>query len=461
MHLSQLYFFHILALHHLAKLFVFQIPFTVFNFPTYSDFFNRLRIYALVNGLSNNLHQSLSHSFFGGSVEFPLRKIWKSPNNVNNCSVAKISQSWENGRMKKRISHYQSVAEIAYATAKRLLPLYHHKNSPHRFTWPQLAACVLITYYLDCSYQDMEDWLLVSDTICRSLDLQEVPDHTTLCRAFHQLDICLLRAMQRLLLQKSCYERSRDRYWFNRFSNRPSQCILFISKWQTQKGLDQGRLCRRSCQSTHSWHMYQLWTLSRFCIAQEFAPSIQIARNQKSCSFGRCRIWWQANQNRRYYSTCAKTRDPSCPRKNRSCWTGCTGTPRWALWTTLEMRDRALGYQTEVRWYGAFKNHAASFPRNFCKRPDLQLSCPLIFCFVRLCNRAIIPDIHSGKKFELRYLVTPFCNIKFREPTSRGDLKYAKAIVQCLLCNIRKIEHQRVFGLINTPEFGICFAGSI
>src|SRR5437899_3040847 len=56
--------------------------------------------------------------------------------------------------MKKRISHYQRVAEIAYATAKRLLPLYRHKNSPHRFTWPQLAACVLMTYYLYCRYQD-------------------------------------------------------------------------------------------------------------------------------------------------------------------------------------------------------------------------------------------------------------------------------------------------------------------
>lgn len=60
-----------------------------------------------------------------------------------------------------------------------------------------------MTYYLDCSYRDIEDWLLVSDTICRSLDLQEVPDHTTLCRAFHRLDIRLLRAMQRLLLQEA------------------------------------------------------------------------------------------------------------------------------------------------------------------------------------------------------------------------------------------------------------------
>ena len=108
--------------------------------------------------------------------------------------------------MRKRESYYQRVAEIAYDIAKRQLPIYCHKNSPHRFTWPQLAACVLMTFYLDCSYRDMEDWLLVSDKICRSLDLQEIPDHSTLCRAFHRLGIGYLRAMQRLLLQKAHLE---------------------------------------------------------------------------------------------------------------------------------------------------------------------------------------------------------------------------------------------------------------
>ena len=55
----------------------------------------------------------------------------------------------------------------------------------------QLATCVLMTFYLDCSYRDMEDWLLVSDKIYHALELQEVPDHSTLCRAFHRLDIRL------------------------------------------------------------------------------------------------------------------------------------------------------------------------------------------------------------------------------------------------------------------------------
>lgn len=105
--------------------------------------------------------------------------------------------------MKRRISHYQVVAEIAYTTAKRFLPLYGHKNSPHYYTWPQLAACVLLTFYLDCSYRDMEDWLLVSETICRSLNLTTIPDHTTLCRAFHRLNATGLRGLHRLVLQKA------------------------------------------------------------------------------------------------------------------------------------------------------------------------------------------------------------------------------------------------------------------
>jgi hypothetical protein len=45
----------------------------------------------------------------------------------------------------------------------------------------------------------LEDWLLVSDKICYALELQEVLDHSTLCRAF----IRLMRGIQRLLLQKA------------------------------------------------------------------------------------------------------------------------------------------------------------------------------------------------------------------------------------------------------------------
>lgn len=103
--------------------------------------------------------------------------------------------------MRSRESRYERVAELAYRLTQRLLPVYRHKNSPHRYTWPQLAACVLLMFYLDSSYRDMEEWLLASDKICQRLGLPEVPDHATLCRAFHRLNLSHLRAMHCLLLR--------------------------------------------------------------------------------------------------------------------------------------------------------------------------------------------------------------------------------------------------------------------
>jgi hypothetical protein len=104
--------------------------------------------------------------------------------------------------MKQRISHYQLVAELAYDLAKNQLPIYCHKNSPHRYQWPQLVACVLMTFYLDLSYRDMEEWLWASDKICKALNLQSIPDHSTLCRAFRKIGMDVLRSLHRLLLSR-------------------------------------------------------------------------------------------------------------------------------------------------------------------------------------------------------------------------------------------------------------------
>jgi hypothetical protein len=87
----------------------------------------------------------------------------------------------------KRESQYVKVARIAYQLAQETLPRYSHLKSPHHFTLPQLAACVLLTFYVDVSYRDMEEWLLASDAVCRVLELERVPDHSTLSRTFHKL----------------------------------------------------------------------------------------------------------------------------------------------------------------------------------------------------------------------------------------------------------------------------------
>lgn len=105
--------------------------------------------------------------------------------------------------MTKRESRYVTVARIAYHLAQEVLPRYSHPKSPHRYTLPQLAACVLLTFYLRLSYRDMEEWLLATDKVCDVLELKRVPDHTTLSRAFKRLlRMKVLEQMQRKLLDE-------------------------------------------------------------------------------------------------------------------------------------------------------------------------------------------------------------------------------------------------------------------
>jgi hypothetical protein len=65
-----------------------------------------------------------------------------------------------------------------------------------------LAACVLMMFYLDISYRDMEEWLLASDQVCRVLELKQIPDHSTLSRAYHRLRRVDFGRMKGLLLDE-------------------------------------------------------------------------------------------------------------------------------------------------------------------------------------------------------------------------------------------------------------------
>jgi hypothetical protein len=97
-------------------------------------------------------------------------------------------------------SRYVKAARIAYELAKRSVPRYSHPKSPHRFTQPQLVACVLLTFYLDLSYRDMEEWLLATEKVCQVLELTCVPDHSTLSRTFKKLRLSEMTAMKDELL---------------------------------------------------------------------------------------------------------------------------------------------------------------------------------------------------------------------------------------------------------------------
>lgn len=104
--------------------------------------------------------------------------------------------------MKPRESRYVTVARLAYQIAQASLPRYSHAKSPQHFTLPQLAACVLLTFYLKLSYRDMEEWLLATDQVRLVLELPRVPDHSTLARTFRKLKQADLTAMRDALLEQ-------------------------------------------------------------------------------------------------------------------------------------------------------------------------------------------------------------------------------------------------------------------
>lgn len=101
----------------------------------------------------------------------------------------------------KRESRYIKVARIAHELAANHLPTYAHKQSPHRFTLPQLAACVVLMFYLDISYRDMEEWLLASDQVSAVLGLKSIPDHSTLSRTFKKIEQAVWDQMRDELVQ--------------------------------------------------------------------------------------------------------------------------------------------------------------------------------------------------------------------------------------------------------------------
>lgn len=88
------------------------------------------------------------------------------------------------------------------------MPTYSHPKSPHHFTLPQLASCVLMAFYMDLSYRDMEEWLLASSEVREVLQLQRVPDHSTLSRTYKKMRVKDFDKMKNLLLSEMGIEGS-------------------------------------------------------------------------------------------------------------------------------------------------------------------------------------------------------------------------------------------------------------
>jgi Transposase domain (DUF772) len=80
----------------------------------------------------------------------------------------------------------RKVLNAAYALATACLKR-RSKFSRKDFTDPQLFACLVLREHQKKSYRGLVALLEDSPEWCRDIGLKKVPDHNTLCRAFHRL----------------------------------------------------------------------------------------------------------------------------------------------------------------------------------------------------------------------------------------------------------------------------------
>jgi IS5 family transposase len=83
----------------------------------------------------------------------------------------------------------RKVMHAAFFLARDALPKYSSKFSRHDFTLPQLFACLIVKEHQRKSYRQAEALLRDSRPWCRDIGMKKFPDHNTLCRAFHALNL--------------------------------------------------------------------------------------------------------------------------------------------------------------------------------------------------------------------------------------------------------------------------------
>jgi hypothetical protein len=79
------------------------------------------------------------------------------------------------------------LAKEAFAVGQDSLPAYAHRNSPRKFTQPQLFAILAVREMFHLDYRGVQqlvaDWAELRET----LGLRALPHYSTLCRAHQRL----------------------------------------------------------------------------------------------------------------------------------------------------------------------------------------------------------------------------------------------------------------------------------
>lgn len=80
-----------------------------------------------------------------------------------------------------------ALAREALAIGTEVLPAYAHRNSPHKFTQPQIFALLVLRQHMRLDYRGLiatlEDWPTLRD----ALGMKGLPHYSTLCYAERRL----------------------------------------------------------------------------------------------------------------------------------------------------------------------------------------------------------------------------------------------------------------------------------
>ena len=110
----------------------------------------------------------------------------------------------------------KDVARVAPDVGREAFSDYSHKCSPHKFTRPQLFACLVLRAFFGLDYRGAGQLLLDTPDLCRVIGLGRVPHYTTPQKASARLIrdkrfAVLLAGTVKRVLGASPQDRSRRR----------------------------------------------------------------------------------------------------------------------------------------------------------------------------------------------------------------------------------------------------------
>ena len=86
-----------------------------------------------------------------------------------------------------KVTRKEIVAKVCYEVCRKVLPRYSNKRGPKKYEFWQLIAMYLYGLIYNLTYRDIEEEFLVSDVLRKALNLKEVPDYSTICKAVKRL----------------------------------------------------------------------------------------------------------------------------------------------------------------------------------------------------------------------------------------------------------------------------------